>query len=902
MRPGASHFPRMTELPTGTVTFLFSDIEGSTRLAQEHPRDWPDLLARHRELLRSSFIAYGGVEVGTEGDSFFVAFPSAAGAVAAAVDGQRALAEEAWPQGLQLRVRMGIHTGEAAVQDGTYVGLAVHRAARIGNAGNGGQVLLSGASRALVLDSLPSGVTLRAMGEHLLRDLEHAEELSQLVIEGLPNDFPTIRTLDSTPNNLPVQATTFFGRDEEIAEVAELLASSRLLTLTGPGGTGKTRLSLQVAAAAADRFGDGVFFVPLGMISQVELVLPSIAHELGMPDRGGSKPMERLQTHLRDRTVLLVLDNFEQIIPAGPEIAELLAAAPRLTVLVTSRSPLHVYGEHEYPVPPLRVPDPARLPALAALSQYESVALFLDRAQAALPTFAITNENAPAVAEICYRLDGLPLAIELAAARIKLLSPQAILERLAKRLDLLSGGARDLPARQQTLRGAIEWSYDLLDDGDRRVFAAFATFVGGAAFDAIEAVCAEPDLDLFECLASLVDKSLVRRADGADGEARFNMLDTIRDYAAERLEDSGQRDNLRERHAEWYLGLAERLSGLIMGPDKGRWLDRLQEEHGNLRAAHAWAVDTGHVEMAMRLVGSLWRFWQMRGFLAEGLDRTRAAIAMPNAENHPECLVRALDAAGGLAYWMADGETASEYYLREIELLRELGDRAGEAWALYSLSFTEMYWGTAVDNRFHPEHVARARGHIEAAVGIYREIGDEVGLARALWAEANVVWSLYPPVDSEDFAEGERALDEALQTFRRVNDTFSTAWTLYTLSLNDIRRDRDDLAGERLTEALRVFEDAGDVSGYVLVLDAIAFLVLRAGDRERAARLSGAVSALEQRTGTGLNPPNRVNLGFDPEPLRTDPATAAAWEEGERMSTDAAIRYALRENVVDASG
>jgi predicted ATPase/class 3 adenylate cyclase len=885
----------MTELPTGTVTFLFSDIEGSTRLAQEHPREWPDLLGRHRELLRSSFTAYGGVEVGTEGDSFFVAFPSATGAVAAAVDGQRALAEEAWPPGVQLRVRMGIHTGEAAVQDGTYVGLAVHRAARIGNAGHGGQVLLSGASRALVLDSLPTGVTLRALGEHLLRDLEHAEALSQLVIEGLPSDFPTIRTLDSTPNNLPVQATTFFGRDEEIAEVAGLLASSRLLTLTGPGGTGKTRLPLQVAAATADRFVDGVFFVPLGMISQVELVLPSIAHELGMPDRGGSRPMERLQAHLRDRTVLLVLDNFEQIMPAGPEIAELLAAAPRLTILVTSRSPLHVYGEHEYPVPPLRVPDPARLPALAALSQYESVALFLDRAQAALPAFTITDENAPAVAEICYRLDGLPLAIELAAARIKLLSPQAILERLSKRLDLLSGGARDLPARQQTLRGAIEWSYDLLDDGDRRVFAAFATFVGGATFDAIEAVCAQPDLDLFECLASLVDKSLVRRADGADGEARFSMLDTIRDYAAERLESSGQRDVLRERHAEWYLGLAERLSGVIMGSDKGRWLDRLQEEHGNLRAAHAWAVEAGRVEIAMRLVASLWRFWQMRGFLAEGLDRAQAAIAMSNAEDHPECLVRALDAAGGLAYWMADGETASEYYLREIELLRGLGDRAGEAWARYSLAFTEMYWGTAVDNRFHTDHVLRARGHIEKAVEIYREIGDEVGLARALWAEANVVWSLGPPVDSEDFADAVRALEEALQTFRRVDDTFSTAWTLYTMALMDVRLDRDDLATARLAEALRVFEDAGDVSGYVLVLDAIAFLALRAGDRQRAARLSGAVAILEQRTGTGLNPPNRAVIGFDPAPLRSDPATAAAWEEGEGLSTEEAIRYALRE-------
>jgi predicted ATPase/class 3 adenylate cyclase len=885
----------MPDLPTGTVTFLFSDIEGSTRLATERPGEWPELLARHRELLRGAFAAYGGVEVSTEGDSFFVAFPSATGAVSAAADAQRALVAEAWPPGVELRVRMGMHTGEAAVRDGTYVGLAVHRAARIGQAGAGGQVLLSGATRSLVVDALPPGIALLALGTHRLRDIDAHEELSQLVVEGLPAEFPPIRSLDTTPNNLPIQATSFFGREEEIAEVGELLRTVRLLTLTGPGGTGKTRLSLQVAAAVADRYPDGVYFVALGAIDAVELVVPTIAHEVGIPDRGGAQPMERLVAHLRDRRVLIVLDNFEQILGAAPIVGELLAGAAALSVLVTSRSPLHVYGEHEYPVPPLDVPDPARLPPLAVLSQFESVALFVDRARAAIPTFAVTNENAPAVAEICVRLDGLPLAIELAAARIKLLSPQAMLDRLGQRLTLLAGGSRDLPARQQTLRGAIEWSYDLLDEGDRRIFAALSVFVGGAVFEGIEAVCSEPDLDVFECLASLVDKSLVRRTEDARGEPRFGMLDTIREYAAERLVERGMRDELRGRHAAWYLDLAERAAEVVMGPDKRVWLDRLDEEHDNLRAAHAWLVERADVERSMRLVAALWRFWQMRGYLAEGLERVRAAIALPEAEAHPECLVRALDAAGGLAYWMGNGPIAGGYYERALDLHRRLGNRSGEAWTLYSLAFTATYWANPSEHRFRSEDLVRARAHMQEAVRIYRELGDRVGEAQALWGEANVIWTMAPAADSPEFAEARRGALAAQEIFADVGDTFMLGWSTYTLALTDLQVGDLDRAQERLTSALRIFHDAGDVTGYVLVLDGLAFRAERAGDRERAARLAGAVSVLEQRTGTGLNPPNRAILGYDPARLRDDPATAAAWQEGARMSTEEVIAGALAE-------
>jgi predicted ATPase/class 3 adenylate cyclase len=885
----------MAQLPTGTVTFLFTDIEGSTRLAQARPGDWPRLLGRHREIVREAVAAHAGVEVGTEGDSFFVAFDSATGGVAAAADAQRALAAEPWPDGASIRVRMGLHTGEAEVRDGSYVGVAVHRAARIGSAGHGGQVLISDATRALVVESLPPGVGLLALGRHRLKDLEGDEGLTQLVVDELPTEFPPLRTLDATPNNLPTQVTSFLGREEAVREITALLAQVRLLTLTGPAGTGKTRLALRVAASVMDRFPDGVFFVPLGSIAEVELVVPTIAREVGLPDRGGSRPMERLTAHLRDRRALLVLDNFEQVLGAAPLIGELLAGVATISVLATSRSPLHVYGEHEYGVPPLEVPDPRHLPALDKLSQYESVALFIDRARAAVPTFMVRSENAPAIAEICYRLDGLPLAIELAAARVKLLTPQAILARLAQSTTLLSGGARDLPARQQTLRGAIDWSYDLLDDGDRKLFAGFAIFVGGAGLEAVEAVCDDPELDVLDHLASLVDKSLARRGETADGEPRFSMLETIRDYALEKLRDSGRHAEIAERHATWYLELAERAADAIMGADKRRWLDTLDVEHENLRAATTWATDAGRAEMAMRLVSALWRFWQMRGYLKEGLERTRAALAMPGAVELREGRARALDAAGGLAYWIGDGDVATAFYEQELALRRELGDRAGEAWVLYSLSFTYTYNDSARSAKgdIDKERLQRALDLVSEAVRIYDEIGDRAGRAQALWAESNVLWALDPETNDEVFHEARRTAREALGLFREIGDSFMIGWTCYTLALTAIRVHELDEARALLSEAIRIFDDAGDVTGYVLVLDGFAAIAFDEEDWERAARLSGAVSTLERRTGTGLAPLNRFLLRFEPDRLRDDPATAATWAEGERMTTPEAIAYAL---------
>ena len=527
----------MRDLPTGTVSLLFTDIEGSTRLLQQVGEYYTDLLEECRQLLRASFQQWNGNVVDTQGDAFFVAFARATDAVSAAVAAQHALASHLWPEGVVVRVRMGIHTGEPMLSAENYIGLDVHHAARIMSAGHGGQVLLSQTTRELVEHGLSDDVSLRDLGAHRLKDLQHPSHLFQLVIGGLPADFPPLKTLDTHPNNLPVQLTSLIGREQEIATVQRLLSREdvRLLTLTGPGGTGKTRLGLQVAAELSDRLADGVFFVNLAPISDPALVVPTIAQTLEVKETGNQSLLDLLKVSLRDKHLLLLLDNFEQVISAASQVTNLLAACPKLKIVVTSRAVLHVRGEQEYAVPPLALPDPKRLPDLVALAQYEAVALFIQRAQAVKPEFQVTNANAPAVAEICTRLDGLPLAIELAAARSKVLPPQALLARLRQRLAVLTSEARDVPARQQTLRSTIEWSYQLLDAEEQRLFRQLCIFVGGCTLQAAEAVCVTPgDGDttrsVLDGVSSLIDKSLLRQSEQEGEEPRLVMLETIREY------------------------------------------------------------------------------------------------------------------------------------------------------------------------------------------------------------------------------------------------------------------------------------------------------------------------------------------------------------------------------------
>jgi predicted ATPase/class 3 adenylate cyclase len=868
----------VTEPPTGTVTFLFTDIEGSTRLTQALGAGWPPLLERHREIMRSAWNAHRGIEILTEGDSFFVVFESAPAAVGAAVDAQLGLAAEPWPPDAAIRVRMGLHTGEGVLSGGSYVGLDVHRAARIAGAGNGGQILVSGAVRALVEGDLPSGVSLRELGEHRLKDLSRPEKIWDLVIDGLPSEFPALRTLNAIPNNLPTQLTSFLGRQRELTEARQLLGDARLLTLTGPGGTGKTRLSLQIATDESDRFPDGIYFVPLGTLSQADLVLPTIAQAVGVIDPG-TAPLDRLAEFIGSKCLLLVLDNFEQVIDAAPQVAELLARAPKASVLVTSRSPLRVYGEREYPVPPLGVPDPRHLPDLERFSTFESVALFVERAMAVRPDFTVTGVNAPAIAEICVRLDGLPLAIELAAARVRVLSPQAIMDRLGDRMALLSSGARDLPERQQTLRGAIAWSHDLLDEADRRLFARFAVFAGGATLDAIGQVVFDPGerADPLDAVVSLVDKSLARQESEPDGEPRFRMLQTIREYALEKLAERGEADHLRERHAAWVVDLVEGNAPRVFGDEQRVVLDRYEIEHDNIRVALAWAVENRRAETALRILAATWRFWQMRGFLAEGREHADRVLAMPETKDLPDARAAALEGGGGMAYWQADMPAARAWYDEALELARGSGDLSRIANAIYNLGFT---YGL---NR---EDADRARELSTEAVELYRKLGDEDGIARAEWGLATTEFFF------RDYQRGIGLANHALEIFRRHGDQFMTGWALYILALCNLTIDREAMR-RYLEEALPIFVGSGDKSGYSLIIDGFATLEWADGDIPRALRLAGYAAATERSTGTGLAEWNREFAGFHPETLTDDPASAALFAEGQSYELDQAMAVAL---------
>ena len=870
----------MTTLPTGTVTFFFSDIEGSTRLIQRLGERYPDVLLTHHTVLREALAANGGHELRTEGDSFFIVFDSALQACAGAAAAQKALHAYQWPEGGIVRVRIGIHTGEATLVGNEYVGLDVHRAARVASAGHGGQVLVSETTRALVDHALPTGLTLKDLGLHRLKDLAQPERLFQLTIEGLPDRFPPLKTLEATPNNLPTQLTSFIGRDDQVREAKQLLAKARLLTLTGPGGTGKTRLSLQIAADVLDQFPDGVYFVPLSAIHDPELVPSAIAQALSISTTGQRRPIDALVDQLREKRTLLVLDNFEQVLDAAPVASQLLEGSAGLRVLVSSRAVLRVSGEQEFPVPPLGLPDLKALPALAALSQFEAVRLFIERAVAVKPDFRATNENAAAIAGICERVDGLPLAIELAAARVKLFSPQALLSRLEKSLSALGSGTRDAPARQQTLRGAILWSYDMLDAGARRLLSRVSVFARGGSLEQLEPVCGPvEDIggDVLGGLDWLAEQSLLRRLPDFD-EPRFLMLQTIRDFASERLEESGEAHAIRDRHLAAFIALAQQAQPHLFGPRRKEWLDRLEEDHDNFRAALEWAVASGNSRQAMSLSGSFWRFWQMRGHIHEGRARLGQVLSLPTSGEFPTERLAALEAAGGLAYWQADMEGAQRFYDESLALTRQIGDKLAIANAIYNDAFPILVNRT---------NIPRAKELLEEALPLFREGADDGGTARTLWGLGNAAYF------AEDYAVATPPLEEAQALFRQLDDRFMLAWSTHTLGLVGLATGNVDLGRRCFSEALRLFVEAKDVSGIILQVDNLSVIARREGDPVRATRLAAAAVAQQTATGTGLGALLSQREGRTGREELTETAAATAWAEGQALTLEEATAYAL---------
>jgi predicted ATPase/class 3 adenylate cyclase len=852
--------------PRGPVTFLFTDIEGSTRLLDELGESpYAELLADHHRLLREAVAEAGGYEVDTQGDALFVAFAAPGDAVSAAARAQRSLAAHGWPDGREVRVRMGILTGRGTWVGDRYVGLDVHRGARVAAAAHGGQVLVCDATRA-VLDAAPqAGVATRDLGYRRLKDIASPERLHQLVLPGLPAEFPPIRTLDP-PTNLPQPSATLVGRSRELAELAALVSESRLVTLTGPGGVGKTRLAVEVARAALHRFRDGAFFVSLAPLARPELVASTIVRALELQAGDG----ETVASRLAATDALLLLDNFEHVLPSASLVAELVTETAGIRVLATSRSPLRVYGEREYELEPLSLPDDAA-PAPDAVMASEAATLFAERARAVTPSFAVTAENADAVAEIVRRLDGLPLAIELAAAGMRVLSPAALLQRLGHRLDAVARPLHGLPARHRTLDAAIRWSHDLLDEEPRRAFARFAAFAGGAELEEAEAVCA-PDGDGVALLAALVESSLVKRTERA-GEPRLLMLRTIREFALERLAESGEQADTFARHARAFLALARRAEPHLTGAQARPWLDRLDADHHNLAAAVRRSVEAGDGATALALVASLWRYWQRRGHLAEGRELAVLALSLEAGAPAPAELSRALEAAGGLAYWQGDFEAARAHYERALELERAHGEDAAVANALWNLSFT--YSVTGAD----PE---TARRLVEESLALYRRAGDREGTARALFALGNV-WYFQGRLEP-----ARKAYAESLALERELTDGFSLGWALYMLALAEQGLGDGAEAARLYREAFEVFSGAGDVSAGIMCLNALADVAWADNDLMRAARMAGAAAALEAKTGAALasfavRQEHREGL---PELRKIAPE---AWAEGEALGLEGAI-------------
>jgi predicted ATPase/class 3 adenylate cyclase len=914
VRPGDTlTVPARPELPSGTVTFVFTDIEGSTRLAHDlGTQRWGEVLAQHASIVRAAASAHEGVIVRNEGDSFFLAFRSARQAVAAAADAERAFIRQPWAHGATVKVRIGMHTGENARPGTTedaadYVGYDVHRAARVSSAAHGGQVLISSSTRTLLGDQLPPGVTLRDLGEHRLKDMSQPDRLYQVVIDGVPDAFPALRTLERAPNNLPVQLTSFIGRRRELADARALLDRTHLLTLVGPGGTGKSRLSLELAAQVMDTFPDGVWFVRLAAVTDPALVASTIAHTIGLVVPPARKPLEHLVDQFRDKKILLVIDNFEQVVAAAPDIGAILRECSGVKAIVTTRIVLRLAGEQEYPVPPLALPDPNDVPDVAELSRSDAIQLFVERARAARPEFALTNENSRAVVGIVAQLDGLPLAIELAAARVKILPPQAILERLASGLGILQSSARDLPARQRTLRGAIAWSFDLLDPGLRRLFQRLSVFRGGAALAEIEAVCGPADeigRDVLDGVADLVDQSLLRRIESGD-DPRFLMLETIREFAREKLEESGEGRPVELRHAQAFVALAESIAPRLYGAEQKALLDRLELEVGNMRAAiddcslsscvdrsrcscapEDHVADDERVAAALRLASALWRFWQMRGHLQEGRERTQRTLALPGSDRDRVLYMRALEAAGGVTYWLGELEATEDLYKRRLAVARELGDEVAVANALYDLSFTYL-----VPNR----DIDRGEAMLNEALAIFRKHGDRGGIGKTLWALAGV---------SGQNGRYDRAAEisaEVIPIFREQGNRFGLAWALHLAGIAAERLGRFDESRTLLTEGMELFVEADDVSGIVLFLFDFGELAAAEGETQRALRLYGAMSALRDATGSQLSNTwelENVDAGRVLRGLleRTDPALRERLiAEGRAPSKEAAIAFALSE-------
>lgn len=833
----------MAVLPSGTVAFLFSDVEGSTKLLEQHGRALGDALARHHELFDDAVARHGGVIFETVGDAVYAAFAEPAAAAAAAVEAHRGLAAEDWGAIKRIAVRIALHTGHVERRGAHYFGSPLFRAARLLALAYGEQTLMSRLAADLVRDTLPTGASLTDLGVHRLKDLGEPEHIYQLVHPQLRSQFPPLRSLDSRPHNLPIQISSFIGRDVELGAVRDLVAEHRLITLLGPGGIGKTRLALHAAADALDHVRDGCWFVDLSSIRNPELIASMVASTLGVREQAGVPVSTSLMEHVASRRMLFVLDNVEQLLPgAAAVIAEWLARAPDLHILVTSRAPLRVRGEHEYRVPPLDSGDPHRLEP----EPPPAVTLFVERARLVQPNLSLTSETGALIASIAARLDGLPLAIELAAARVRLFDIAELEQRLAQRLPLLAaGGARDLPERQRTLRAAIAWSEELLAAPAQQLFARLGVFAGPFTSEAAEAI--STDVDVLDGLQELLEHSLLSRAD-AGAETRYSMLETIREYAAERLQSSGAAGEVRDALSAFLISAAEDASHHFRGEQGPDWLDRLERWYPDIRVALAWLDERDDIQRLSELVAACAPFWRLRGHAVEATRWLERVIGDPRTPDHTRAV--ALRNASVLHLDAGDSAVALDQMQRSVGLFDSEHDERSLADALMALGNQQLALGrheaaehslrrALVLGTAHGVTTARlgALGNLallalgddrlEESLQLSREVRLEALRAGDLFSVAMSAGNIASILVATDRPrEAVPAAEEAVEAMRKLNDATDLAWALNNLAHALLRDGDSDAAAERLLEGMRLAEETGSLWNLIPLLSTWAELAL----------------------------------------------------------------------------
>lgn len=917
-------------VPTRTVTFLFTDIEGSTLLWEQYPESMRPALLRHDNLLRDTVQRHNGYVFKTMGDAFCAAFASAPDALNAALAAQQALHSEVWPEPVTIKVRMALHTGVAEVRDNDYFGQPLNRVARLLSVGYGGQTLLSLTTRELTHETLPSPARLLELGKHSLRDLVRQETVYQLLHPSLPADFPPLKSLNNPDllNNLPLQLTSFIGREKQISEVKSLLKNSRLLTLTGGGGCGKTRLSLQVAADVLEQYPDGVWLIELAPLSDPALVLQAVASTLNLKEQVGKTLLQTLTETLKPKNLLLVLDNCEHLLGACALLADaLLRSCGDVRLLASSREALGISGEQTYRVPSLSLPDLRQPATIETVGRYEAVQLCIERARLVKPDFEVTDRNASALVAVCRQLDGIPLAIELAAARVRSLSIEDISSKLDSRFRLLTGGSRTALPRQQTLRALIDWSYDLLNLQERALLNRLSVFAGGWTLPAAEAVCAGDGVEEWEVLdllTSLVDKSLaIAEPQESDEQTRYRLLETVRQYARGRLEESGETRAARERHQTFFLAFAREAAKHLNGPEQGVWLERLETEHDNLRSALGFCLgEPEKADAGLQLGAALHRFWLVRGHSSEGRECLAALLARQDAQSPSTARADALGAAGVLARVLSDYAESRLLYEESLAIRKTLGDRRGIADSLGNL-------GNLADDE---GDYATALSLYKECLAIQREMGDKPGLAATLnnmglvahyqgdyptaqslfeqalaankelghkFGIAVVLSNLGMVVDAQgDYDTGRSHYEESLALRRELGDKRGLAVCINNLSAVALTNGDYGPAHAWLIECLALCREIGEKKLAVFVLEGFAQLAQRLGQSERAVRLYGSVDGLQRLIGMPMPPSDQKEHDRSLAELEGHLARdvyESALAAGQAMNFDQAITYALEE-------